>query len=139
MAGGIDFLLSILLGVLIWHLGTTKYASVFSRFRFLLHLLVFSVILVLSLLSVLNLDLTHFLSFPFHITSEIDPVLPLWYVRLEFFDFTIFTEVLGRSILGWPELLLLYSPSITLLVLFLNFFFTFVVISFCSFVFRTSR
>ena len=132
-------ILSILLGLLIWHLGTTRFPSFFSRFRFLLPLLVFSVILVLSLLSVLNLDLTHFLSFPFYVTSDIDPFAPLWYLRLKFFDFAIFTDILGRSILDRSELFLLYTPSITLLLLFLNSFVTFVTIGLSSFVFRTSR
>ncbi len=132
-------LLSMAFGFLIWNLGTTKFTSVFSRFRFLLHLLIFSIILVLSLLSVLNLDLTHFLSFPFHVTSDIDPLLPLWYVRLKFFDFTIFSEVLGRSVLGRPELLRLYTPTITIFLLFLNAFAAFVTISLSSSVFKTSR
>ena len=128
-------ILSVILGLLIWYFGSTKYSSFFSRQSpYLLSFVIFSEIFVISVISVLNFDLSLIFSFPLLLTRDIDPFGPWEYIRLSFFDFVIRTEVTGlffRS--GLSELYRYFTPTICLFLLLFNSLSTFSVILLYSF------
>ena len=115
--------LSILLGLFLWHSGKTRYPRLFAQNRKGLLLLIFVMICFITYLSILNLDLTRFLSFPLTLSLEPHPIFRMYSIRLKFLFFAIFSDdIWGRSP---PELYRYFTFTIYSVYVFLNSLATF--------------